>query len=81
MQRLRPAKHGGHGLQRYPHNVIIRLLRRQRTPRRLGMEAQHLRPWRGRLEAIMHNASPQPTRRSEFGNFFEKMIVHIEKKR
>src|SRR5712692_8540890 len=81
MQRLGATEDCGHGLQRHPHDVIIRLLCRQRAPRRLRMKAQHLRPWGRGLEALTHNPSPQPTRRPEFSDFLQKMVVHIEKKR
>ena len=81
MQRLGTTKDCGHSLQCHPNDVIIRLLCRQRAPRRLRMKAQHLRPWGRRLEAITHNPGPQPTRRPEFSNFLQKMVMYIEKKR
>ena len=44
VQRLRAAEHCRERLQRRAHNVVIRLLRRERTARGLRMKAQCIRP-------------------------------------
>ena len=43
VERLRAAEDGGHGLERHPDEVVVRLLGGQRASGRLGVESQLLR--------------------------------------
>ena len=52
VQRLRAAEHRRERLDGDADDVVVRLLRRQRAPGGLGMEAQLLRPRIRRAEAL-----------------------------
>ena len=81
VQALRPAEHPGERLDRRAHDVQLRLLRRQRHPRRLGVEAQHQRPLIGRPVAVAHPPRPDPPRRPVLGDLLEEVDVGVEEER
>ena len=81
MERLRPAQDRRHRLDRHAHDVVPGLLRGERASRRLGMETKHARLVRLRAETLAHDPRPESPRRAKFGDFLEKMIVHVEEKR
>ena len=79
MQRLRTAENRCHSLNRRTHNVVFRLLRCKRGAGGLGVEAQHPRARVLRLELLSHNSRPHAPRSPEFGDFFQKIIMSVEK--
>ena len=81
MEGLRPPQHGCEGLQRDPHDVVVRLLSRERAPGGLRVETQLLRFRVSHAEPVTHDARPQPPRRTELGNLLEEVVVGIEEKR
>src|SRR5262245_21098909 len=81
MQRLRAPQHGSQGLQCHPHNIVVRLLRRQGDPGGLGMRSQEQRPWVAGMIALLDFPSPYPSRRTKFSNFLKKITMHIKKER
>ena len=81
VQRLRAAQHRRQRLQRHAHDVVLRLLRRQRRAAGLRVEAQLQRIRVLRAKAIAHEARPQPPRRAELGDFFEEVVVRVEEER
>src|SRR6187402_1690940 len=78
MQGLRAAEDGGERLNRDPHDVVVRLLRGQRAPRGLRMEAQLHRTRIGRAETIAADEGPQPPGGPELGDLFEEVVVRVE---
>ena len=78
VQALRAAEHAGQRLDRRAHDVDLRLLRRQRDTRRLGVEAQHHRALVGRSVAITHPPGPDPPRRPVLGDLLEEVDVGVE---
>ena len=81
VQRLRAAQHRGQRLHRRAHDVVQRLLRRQRRARGLRVEAQHQRLRVLRAEAVAHDARPQPPRGAELGDLLEEVVVRVEEER
>ena len=81
MQRLRAAEHRRQRLQRDAHDVVVRLLRRERAAGRLRMEAKLLRPRIGRMKTVFHDPRPQPPGRAELRDFLEKIVVGVEEER
>ena len=53
MQRLRSAKDRRERLKRHPHDVVVRLLGRQRAAGGLGMKAQGQGVWIRRMESFL----------------------------
>ena len=81
VQRLRSPEDRGERLQRHAHDVVVRLLRRQRAASGLRVEAELLSLGLGRAEAVAHDARPQPSGRAELGDLFEKVVVRVEEER
>ena len=79
MERLGSAQNGCQGLKRRPHDVVHRLLGRKRAPRGLRMTAELSRPRIVGAISTRHLPGPKPAGRSELGDFFEEVIVHIKK--
>jgi len=81
MQRLGPAQHRRQGLRGRPDDIVVRLLRREGTARRLGVETHP--PGTGILGfiAVPHRLRPDPPRRPQFGDLFEEINVGIEEER
>ena len=72
MQRLSATHHGRHRLHCRAHDVIVRLLRRERPARRLAVRAKHQRALVLRVEVLLHKLCPQRPRRAKFGH------LHVE---
>ena len=81
MQRLATAQHRREGLNSYAHNIVFRLLRRQRRARRLCVKPQHQRTRIVRSETVFHDARPQSPRRAKLGNFLQQITVRVEEER
>src|SRR5712691_6128992 len=81
MQRLRAPYYVSQGLQSPPDNIVVRLLRCQGDPSGLGMGAQEQRARVARMIALFDFPRPYTSSRTEFGNFLEKITVHIKKER
>ena len=81
VERLAAAEDRGERLDGDAHDVVLRLLGGQRAPRRLGMEAQHPRARVPGLEALAHDARPQPAGRPELGDLLEEVVVGVEEER
>ena len=81
VQRVGAAEHGRQRLDRGAHDVVVRLLRGQRDPGGLGVEAQPLRPLgRGAVD-VAHPACPDPARGPELGDLLEEVDVRVEEER
>ena len=78
VQRVGAAEHGGQRLDGGPHHVVVGLLRGQRHPGGLGVEAQRLRLGRGRAVPVPQPARPDPPRRPELGDLLEEVDVGVE---
>ena len=81
VQRLRPAQHRRQRLQRDAHDVHVGLLRGERGAGGLRVEAEHPGARVLRLEALPHDARPQPPRGAELGDFFQQIVVRIQEER
>ena len=79
VQRLRSAEHRRERLNGGSDNVVIRLLRRERAAGGLRVEATHPGSGICRPEALFHDARPDFARGAIFGDFFEEVVVGIEK--
>ena len=78
VDRLRAAADRRERLDRDPHDVVLRLLRRERRPARLRVEAK-----RERARFVAPNRSrmisrPQPPRRAELRHLLEEVVVRVE---
>ena len=80
VQRLRAAQHGGERLHRDAHDVVERLLRRERDAAGLRVKAQ-TRARVARAEALAHEARIQAPRRAELGDLLEQVVVRGEEER
>ncbi|CAB5392094.1 unnamed protein product [Rhizophagus irregularis] len=80
VERLRPAQHRRHRLDRGADDVVIRVLLGQRNARRLAMRAQHLRALVLRAE-IGHHAVPQFARGAQLGDLHEEVHADGEEER
>ena len=78
MQRLRAAQHGSQGLNRGANDVVLGLLRGQRRARSLGVKTQHPGARIIRLETFTHNLRPHAASGTEFGDFFQELVVRIK---
>ena len=81
MQRLASAEHRRERLDRHAHNIIFRLLRRERRARRLRVKSQQQRPRIACRKSFRHDARPQPPRRAILRDFFQQVAVRVEEKR
>ena len=81
VQRLRAAQHGRQRLQRRAHDVVVGLLRGERTSRRLRVEPQRPRARILRAEALAHHALPDAPRGAVLGDLLEEIVVRVEEKR
>jgi hypothetical protein len=80
-KRLGPAEDGCQRLHGVPHDVVVRLLRGERHPRRLGVETQLPRPWLSGAEPVAHDARPHPASGAVLGDLFEEIVVRVEEER
>src|SRR5438876_4030084 len=78
VQRLRAAGDRGERLDRDAHDVVLRLLRRQRRAAGLRVEAQRERLRVRRAEPLAHHPRPQAPRRAELRNLLEEVVVRVE---
>ena len=81
VQGLRSTEHGRQCLNRDPDNVVIRLLRRERAPCRLGVEAKHCGARIPALESLGHDLVPDLAGCTVLRDFFKQIVVCIEKER
>src|SRR6185437_16567796 len=81
MKRLRSAEDGRERLDGRAYDVVVRLLRREGAARGLRMEAQGPRTRALGAVARGHGFVPDAPCRAVFGDFFEEIIVRIEKER
>src|SRR5215813_7019826 len=80
MQRLCAAQYRSQCLNRDTNDVVVWLLCGQRRTCSLRMESKHPRPRIFCAKAISHQLCPNATRRTEFGDFFEEVIVRVKEK-
>ena len=78
VDRLRAAADRRERLHRDAHDVVLRLLRRQRRAARLRVEAERLRLRVRGAEAVAHDLRPQPPRRAELRHLLEEVVVRVE---
>src|SRR5947209_16809340 len=81
MQTLRPAENAGQRLYRNSHDVIKRLLYRERDAGRLGVESQLERPFVCRTKTIAHCPGPNAPRCPILRNLFKEIVMGIKKER
>ena len=81
VQRLRPAQHGRQRLKRHAHDIVVRLLRRQRAAGRLRMEAKDRRARIPAVEALGHHLVPDFPGGAVLGDLFEEIVVRVEEER
>src|SRR5438094_561850 len=81
VQRLRAAKHRGERLQRGPHPVVLRLLRREGDAGGLRMEPHPHRALVVRSVALAHPPRPDATGGAELRELLEEVDVRIEEER
>src|SRR4051794_20720287 len=78
VDRLGAAADGGERLNGNTHDVVVRLLRRQRRAPGLRMEAEGPRLGIRRAETLTHDACPQPARGPELRHLLEEVVVRVE---
>ena len=79
VQRLRAAEHRGQRLDRRAHDVVQRLLRGQRHPRGLGVEAHQQRALGSCApKRLPQLARPDPPRGAVLGDLLEEVDVGVE---
>ena len=78
MQALRASQHRGQGLDCYPRNVVLGLLRGQRHACRLGMKPHPVRARILGAETLCHQSIPKLARRAEFPDLLKKIVMRIE---
>jgi hypothetical protein len=66
-------------LDRHPDDVVERLLRLERDPAGLGVEADGRSD--RRLEPLAHQPGPEPSRGAELGRLLEEIVVAREEER
>src|SRR4030095_7367479 len=81
VQRLRAAEHSRERLQCHTDDVVVALLRGQRTARGLRMEAQLLCTRVRRAEPFGHSPRPKAPCRAKLRNLLEEIVVRVEKAR
>ena len=81
MKRLRPAQNRGHRLKSRAHHVVQRLLRGQRTSRRLGMKTKHHRAFIFSSETLLHDRRPQTPSGSKLSDLFQEIVVRVKEER
>jgi hypothetical protein len=79
VQRLRPAEHRGERLIGDAHDVVERLLRRQRDAGRLAVEAHHPRARLFGLIALAHVPRPDAPGRPQLRDLLEEVVVNVPK--
>src|SRR5919108_611393 len=78
VERLRAAEHRRQRLGRGAHDVVERLLRRQRHPRRLRVEAHQERALVTRAVGLLQLPRPDAAGRAVFGDLLEEVDVRVE---
>src|SRR5205807_9675368 len=81
VEGLCPAEHRGERLQRYAHDVVVRLLRRERDARGLRVRAHEQGPLILRVVAAFDLARPNPPGRAELRDLLEEIVVNVEEER
>ena len=78
VDRLRAAGDRRERLDRDAHDVVLRLLRRQRRTARLRVEAKCQRLRVRRAETVSHDPRPQPPRGTKLRDLLEEVVVRVE---
>ena len=60
------------------NNIIVRLLRRKRTARRLGVKAAEPGAWVGGAKPFAHDLRPDFARRPVFRHLLKQIAVGVE---
>ncbi len=81
VQRVGAAHHRRERLQRRAHDVVVRLLRRERHAGGLRVEAQLPRSLVPGVEAVAHHLGPELPRGAELGDLLEEVAVRVEEER
>ena len=81
MERLRAAEHRGERLDRRTHDVVERLLCRERGAHRLGVEAQRERRGVGDRVAVAQDKGPDAPRGAVLGHLLDERRVGGEEER
>ena len=81
-EQMQMVVEAGHetGLHGYSHDVVIRLLCRERAASRLRVESQLLGAGVRDAEASGRQPGPKPAGGPEFCNFFDKVVVRGKEK-
>ncbi len=78
VDRLCAARDRRKRLDRHAHDVVLRLLSRQRRAARLRVEAERERPRVRRAEPLSHDLGPEAPGRAELCDLLEEVVVGIE---
>ena len=78
MEGLCSSQHGGHGLVGYPDDVVLGLLGREAHASRLSVRTQTPGLGIGGPVLLAHEPGPDTPRRTELGDLFEEIVVHVE---
>src|SRR2546422_2703339 len=81
VQRLRTAADGGERLDRNAHDVVLRLLCRQRRAACLRVKAERESGRVRGAEALSHDPRPQTPRRAKLRHLDEEVVVRVEEER
>src|SRR5437660_11025560 len=80
MQGLAATKHGSESLDGHADDVVFRLLRGEGRARGLRVETEQERARIPGVETGAHDFGPQAAGGAVFGDFFEQIVVRVEKK-
>ena len=78
VQRLGAAQHARQSLDRRAHDVVQRLLSRQRHTRRLRVKTHQQRPLIARTERVPQLPSPDPPRRAVLRDLLKEIDMRVE---
>ena len=81
MERLSSAKYRGEGLIGDAHDVVHRLLRRQRNARGLRVESHRPRTRAPRSIALLHVPRPNAPCGPELGDLLEEVVMDVPEER
>ena len=81
VQRLGAAQHSRQRLQSHPHDIVLRLLRRERTARRLGMEPTQPTAFVLGAVFIFHSPGHNAPRGAVLGYLLKEITVGIKEVR
>src|SRR5213594_1387958 len=81
VQRLRSAQYRRQRLNGNTNNIVVRLLRCERAPRRLRVESKRRRTRILRTEALCHHPVPDFSGGTIFSDLLEEIVMRVEKER